>query len=312
MPAGNARRPREPLGDPPEDADLHAEEDGRQLSASIPDTVGAARRETARRLRAAGIETPDLDARFLIEGIARDQDRDSILDERQRAELAHVIRRRLAGEPVWRILGEREFWGLPFSLSAATLEPRPDSETLIETSLAWLGPRRSSPLSILDLGTGTGCLLIALLSECPLAQGLGVDASEAACATARANALRNGVADRSRFVVADWAGPLAAKFDLILSNPPYIPQRELARLAPSVRDYDPVRALDGGADGLDPYRRLASQIPLILAEGGLLVLEIGAGQEADVVAILAREGLVHRGSRADLGGHPRAICFTLA
>lgn len=247
-----------------------------------------------------------------MEGIAPGQGAEETLNPDQSAAFADYAERRLKGEPVWRILGEREFWGLPFTLSPATLEPRPDSETLVEAALGLLGPRRSQPLSILDLGTGTGCLLVALLNECPQARGLGVDASEEACRTARANALRNAVAGRSHFVAGDWAAALASPFDLIVSNPPYIPQQEVARLAPSVRQYDPVRALDGGLDGLDPYRRLAKQLPLILALDGLIVLEIGAGQEADVIAIMTGEGLVHCGSQTDLGGHPRAICFTLA
>ena len=228
------------------------------------------------------------------------------------ATIAAYAERRLRGEPVWRILGEREFWGLPFALSSGTLEPRPDSETIVEAALALIGPRRDEALSILDLGTGTGCLLIALLSECPNAEGVGVDASEDACRTARANAIRNGVGGRTRIIRGDWASGLAGPFDLILSNPPYIPKREIAALAPAVRQYDPPLALDGGDDGLDAYRLLARQIPAILARNGVVVVEIGAGQEADVIAIFAAFGLVHRGSRADLGGHFRAICFTLS
>lgn len=247
-----------------------------------------------------------------MEGIAPGQDAEVGLSGEQASRLVQFAARRIKGEPVWRILGEREFWGLPFALSSETLEPRPDSETLIEAALGHLGPKRAGPLSLLDLGTGTGCLLIALLSECPLAEGLGVDASEDACRTAWGNAVSNGVGERSRFLVGDWASALAGRFDVVLSNPPYIPQQEVARLAPSVRDYDPLRALDGGPDGLGPYRTLAAQLPLILAPNGLVVLEIGAGQEADAIAIMAQKGLVHCGSRADLGGHPRAICFTLA
>ncbi|POR53416.1 peptide chain release factor N(5)-glutamine methyltransferase [Bosea psychrotolerans] len=273
-----------------------------------------ARRNLAARLRAAGVETAALDARILVEAaMGENADLDALqpLDVAMLGRLDDFATRRLAGEPVWRILGEREFWSLPFRLSPATLEPRPDSETIVEAALGVLAERRDQAISILDLGTGTGCLLVALLSECKAARGVGVDLSEEACETAAGNAERNGVGARARFRQGDWMAGLSERFDLIVSNPPYIPAGDIAGLDASVRNYDPLRALDGGEDGLVAYRALAAGLPPRIAPGGAVVLEIGAGQEADVVAIMAAVGLIHRGSRRDLGGHPRALIFTL-
>lgn len=231
------------------------------------------------------------------------------MDDEALSRLSEFGARRLAGEPVWRIIGEREFWGLPFRLSPATLEPRPDSETIVEAALDALGPRRHDSLAVLDLGTGSGCLLIALLSECRGARGLGIDLSAEACTTARANAVKNGVGARATFREGDWTRGLDGGFDLVVSNPPYIPEGEIAGLAREVREHDPHLALSGGHDGLDAYRALARGVPRVLAAGALLVLEIGAGQEQDVIAIMAEAGLLHRASRSDLGGHPRALIF---
>jgi release factor glutamine methyltransferase len=237
-------------------------------------------------------------------------DRRATLDQTAQARLDGFAARRLAGEPVWRILGEREFWGLPFKLSPATLEPRPDSETLVEAALAALPERRDEALSILDLGTGTGCLLIALLSEFRMARGVGVDLSEDACATARHNAVLNGVAERTMIRQGEWTHGLSQRFDLIVSNPPYIPTAEIAALSRSVREHDPLLALDGGEDGLSCYRALAAALPGALAPGGLAILEIGAGQGPEVVAIMTGAGLGFLGSRRDLGGHERALVYT--
>lgn len=239
-----------------------------------------------------------------------DVDQRGPLDATARDSLSRYAARRLAGEPVWRILGEREFWGLPFRLAAATLEPRPDTETLVEAAVATLKHRRQEPLAILDLGTGTGCLLIALLSEFPRARGVGVDLSEEACATARGNAARNGVTERAVIRQGTWTQGLTERFDLVVSNPPYIATAEIATLSESVRDHDPHLALDGGADGLACYRELAALLPEALAPGGLAVLEVGAGQALDVVSIMTPAGLRHAGTRRDLGGHERALLFT--
>ncbi|AOO80781.1 peptide chain release factor N(5)-glutamine methyltransferase [Bosea vaviloviae] len=273
-----------------------------------------ARRNLAARLREAGVETAAMDARILVEAaMGENADLDPLqpLDAAMLGRLDSFATRRLAGEPVWRILGEREFWSLPFRLSPATLEPRPDSETIVEAALGVLAERRDQAISILDLGTGTGCLLVALLSECKAARGVGVDLSEEACETAAGNAERNGVGARARFRQGDWMAGLSERFDLIVSNPPYIPAGDIAGLDAAVREHDPLRALDGGEDGLVAYRALAAGLPRQIAPGGAVVLEIGAGQEADVVAIMAAMGLVHRGSRRDLGGHTRALIFTL-
>ncbi len=276
-------------------------------------TISGTRRKLAERLREGGSKSAALDARVLIEGVVGERDPDpfATLDAEAGARLEAFALRRLAGEPVFRIIGEREFWGLPFTLSAATLEPRPDSETIVEAALESLAERRQEPFSLLDLGTGTGCLLISVLSECHLATGLGIDLSLEACETARHNAVVNGVSDRAVFQQASWTTGLDRHFDLILSNPPYIPKGEIATLDASVRDHDPALALDGGDDGLAPYRIFARTLPDVLAPRGTVVLEIGAGQEADVIALMTEGGFVWRGSRRDLGGHARAVIFVL-
>lgn len=253
-----------------------------------------------------------MEARWLVEQLTGDfMELSSLIDAEVAARLEDAAARRLAGEPLWRVIGEREFWGLPFRLSPDTLEPRPDSETLIEAALETLGPRRHDPLAILDLGTGTGCLLIAMLHECPAARGVGIDLSTGACETARANASANGLAERAEIRQGAWTHGLEGRFDLILSNPPYIPSGEIAGLSREVRDHDPLLALDGGPDGLGPYRIFAQTLPDHLAPGGTVVLEIGAGQEDDVIAIMREGGFVWQGTRRDLGGHPRALIFAL-
>ncbi|MGL4728172.1 MAG: peptide chain release factor N(5)-glutamine methyltransferase, partial [Bosea sp. (in: a-proteobacteria)] len=223
-----------------------------------------------------------------------------------------MLARRIAGEPVGRIIGHRDFWGISFQLSPDTLEPRPDSETLIEAALEALGPRKNAPLTILDLGTGTGCLLIALMSECASARGIGVDVSIGALRTARANAEAAGVGKRCHWIASDWDAALSVKADVILSNPPYIASSEVAGLAPAVRVHDPMRALDGGADGLVAYRRLGQALPHLLADEGLAVIELGIGQEAPVSDLSEAQGLTVVSCRKDLGGVPRALMLRLA
>jgi release factor glutamine methyltransferase len=275
-------------------------------SPAAGDAVSDARRALARTLRQAGIADYTFEARILMEDLAGSGDK---LDAIAANRLRDALSRRLAGEPLWRVLGAREFWGLSFSLSPGTLEPRPDSESLIEATLHHLGERRQEAMNFLDLGTGTGCLLIAALSEFPQARGIGVDLSEDALATATGNAISNGVSERAEFRLARWDEGLTGRFDLILSNPPYIASDDIARLDSGVREYDPLLALDGGPDGLNAYRALAALLPARLAAGGRAVLEIGAGQEDQVRALMTAAGLRYLRSHRDLGGHSRALVF---
>jgi len=269
-------------------------------------TMSAARKGIVLALKRAGIADFTFEARILIEDLAGPGDP---IDEAAAIRLNEALARRLAGEPLWRILGAREFWGLSFALSPGTLEPRPDSETLIETALRHLASRRHEPLRLLDLGTGTGCLLIATLREFPQASGIGIDLSPDAVATATGNAVRNGVAERAAFRQGDWTAGIDEGFDLILSNPPYIGSGEIPALDRAVREHDPLLALDGGPDGLTAYRALAAVLPGHLNPDGLAILEIGAGQEEAVVALMRQAGLRHLDSRRDLGGHVRALVF---
>jgi release factor glutamine methyltransferase len=217
-----------------------------------------------------------------------------------------MVARRLGREPVSRILGRRGFWTLDLALGPATLDPRPDSETVVEAVLAAL-PEPRAPLRLLDFGTGSGCLLLALLVELPTATGLGIDRSLAALEIARANARAAGLAGRAAFVQADWGGPLAGRFEVIVTNPPYIPSGDIAGLQPEVADFDPRLALDGGDDGLDCYRALVPDIARLLAPGGVAALEVGRGQAAAVGAMLTAAGLESLGARRDLGGVERCV-----
>ena len=220
------------------------------------------------------------------------------------------MRRRLQGEPVARILGTKEFWGLPLRLSAETLVPRPDTETVVELALEMLraAPVPNHGLRIADIGTGSGAILLALLSELPDACGIGTDISAAALQTAHSNAAHLGLAHRATFIACDYAMALSGRFDLIVSNPPYVRSVDIAGLATEVRDHDPHRALDGGSDGLDAYRALIPQAAPLLAPGGVLVVEVGHGQSADVERLMVAEGLtLERPPKADLAGILRAI-----
>ena len=258
----------------------------------------------------AGIEGARLDARLLLEA-AFDWKPHALtlgtpaVSAEGLTRFDGFLTRRLAHEPVSRILGQRDFWSLPFRISPATLDPRPDSETLVQAVLD--RTERDAPLRLLDLGTGSGCLLIALLTERPNAWGLGIDRAPEAAAMAHLNAAALGVSDRVAFVAGDWTNPLAGRFDVILSNPPYIPLGDRAALAPDVRDYDPALALFGGADGLDPYRRFADTLQALLAPGGLLALEIGWDQGAAVQALLQQAGWHSVACLPDLGGRDRVI-----
>lgn len=267
----------------------------------------------AARLRAAGIDSDRLDARLLVAHVLDVPSHrvvthgEAVLDTDAGERLETLTRRREAREPMSHLLGEREFWSLPFRVTEATLTPRPDSEAVVEVALAHVD--RAAPLRVLDIGTGTGCLLLALLSELPHASGIGTDVSAAALAVARDNAhvLKN--ANRARFVETAWAEGIDGPFDLIVSNPPYIASSEIAGLEPEVARYEPPAALDGGGDGLDAYRALCRHLPSLLAPKGTAVFEIGAGQEDEVRQIAAAGGLRFVEWRCDLGGRPRALVF---
>ncbi len=277
-------------------------------------TVGAVRREWAKKFRACGIDSAELDARILV-GCALGLDRTALasadarpLGRDEEAAVATLAERRLAREPVARIVGRKEFWSLPLFVDASTLVPRPETETVVEAALAVVddaGPR-TRPLRIADLGTGSGAILLALLSESPSAWGVGTDVSVPALSAARENARRLGL-DRARFLACDMAAALRGPFDFIVSNPPYIASHEIASLAPEVRDFDPRRALDGGTDGLDFYRSIAAAAPALLTPGGALIVELGSGQSQAVAGLFAAGGLVPLPPRPDLSGIPRAL-----
>jgi release factor glutamine methyltransferase len=279
-------------------------------------TVEAARRALTARFRANEIDSAELDARILVgavlgldlTGLIAAANRALASDESKR--LDDLARRRLAGEPVARLLGYKEFWGLRLKLSAATLVPRPDTETVVELALEILRarPHQEKPWRIADIGTGSGAILLALLSELPAACGFGTDISAAALRTAHANAIHLGLADRADFIACDYAAALTGPFDLIVSNPPYIRSAEIGQLATEVRDHDPHQALDGGTDGLDAYRALIPQAARLLAPGGALVVEAGHGQSGDVQDLMTSEGLTVKGpAKADLAGIHRAV-----
>jgi release factor glutamine methyltransferase len=277
-------------------------------------TRRGALKEAVLLMKAAGLDTPVLDARLIVQhalGISWDTlylKDDQPLTAAERNRLESELSRRSAHEPVSRIVGRRHFWTLDLAVSPDTLDPRADTESLIETVVAAI-PERDRPLRVLDLGTGTGAILLALLAEYPNATGLGVDLSEGALAIARINAESHGLGDRAAFAAGHWTDGVAGPFDVIVSNPPYIDSGDLAGLPPEVREHDPALALDGGADGLDAYRAIIPAIPALLGTGGLAVLEVGAGQAESVTRIARQHGLVPAGRRSDLGGIERALSF---
>ncbi len=276
------------------------------------ENLGEALNAFAARFEAAGIESARLDARLLAahalgwEVAKIIAEKDFLPDAEQRRALDAVAARREAREPVAVIIGTREFWSLDFAVSADVLIPRPDSETLVEAALTSISERDSS-LRILDLGTGSGCLLLALLSEWPLARGLGVDISEAALSVAAANARNLGLDGRAEFEVSDWGDGVSGRFDIIVANPPYIADGEFATLEPEVARFEPRLALTGGDDGLDCIRLLAPRLGPLLAARGRAFVEIGASQSDAVTALLEARGLRVCKVHKDLAGHPRAV-----
>jgi release factor glutamine methyltransferase len=281
-------------------------------------TVATARHALAEMFRQAGIDSADADARLLI-AHALGIDRAALMTDGARAFSAGEVNaidalatRRLKREPVSRIFGHKEFWTLSLKVTPDVLVPRPETETVVEAALDAPLPMKQKKMRILDIGTGSGALLLALLSELPDATGIGTDISAAALEIARANAQRNALAARCTFVSCDIAAGVQGPFDLIVSNPPYIAHGEIATLAPEVRDYDPSVALDGGADGLDGYRAIAAQIRPLLAQDGRLIVELGAGQEPAVRALFTNSGLNVSVVKEDLAGIPRALSATVA
>jgi len=282
-------------------------------------TVATARQALAEKFRQAGIDSADTDARLLI-GHALDIDRATMMANGERALTAEETKaidalagRRLKREPVARIFGHKEFWSLPLQIGDAVLVPRPETETVIEAALDTIvrDGLRMEALRILDIGTGSGALLLALVSELPNALGTGTDISTAALTIARANAESLALASRCTFVECDIAAGLPGLFDLIVSNPPYVAHDDIATLEPEVRDYDPVLALDGGADGLDGYRAIAHEARRLLAPGGRLFVELGAGQESAVRALFTEAGLTVGAPRNDLAGIPRVLSASI-
>lgn len=273
-------------------------------------TVGAYLAEATTWLRAAGVEDARREARLLLaHATGRTPEwlfahPEAIVEPG--CEFSGLVARRARREPLSHITGMREFWSLSFRVGPAVLDPRPDSETLVAAALDRF-PDPAIPLRVLDLGTGSGCLLLAVLAERPAATGVGVDCSSQAAAIARDNARRLGLAGRTGFLVGDWGSAIRGRFDLVLCNPPYIRGDAIAGLAPEVAGFEPGHALDGGVDGFDAYRVLAGQLPALLAAGGIALLEFGAGQEAELPRLLAEQGIETLELRADIAGLPRCL-----
>ncbi len=278
-------------------------------------SVSEALQLIAQTFRAAGIDDADVDARVLA-GHALHLDRarlisqsDRVLEAREVSAISGLAARRLKREPVSRILGRKEFWSLALAITPDVLVPRPETETVVEGALDFVvrGGLRMEKLRILDIGTGSGALLVALLNELPNATGTGTDISHAALEAARINVTQFGFESRCSLIACDMATGVEGQFDLVVSNPPYIARGDIASLAPEVRDYDPMMALDGGDDGLTAYRSISADAKRILAQGGRLFVEMGAGQEPAVRELFTNAGLVVGIARNDLAGTPRVL-----
>lgn len=262
-------------------------------------------------LARGGVDTPDLDARIILRAVLGVSDSDFItgteikIESHERDRIKNMIERRLAGEPVSRILGEREFWGMAFRITPDVLDPRPDTETIIDSALKRFGA--NPPTKILDLGTGSGCILIALLHEWPQAQGVAVDVSESALEVAEENARRHKVDSQIRFICSDWDSNLNECFDLVVSNPPYIPNPVIANLDREVRNHDPILALGGGNDGLQAYKKIFSGLSKLMNLEGRGFFEIGYDQQSDVMRLAEESGLCVEGIHADLAGIGRVV-----
>lgn len=276
-------------------------------------TVAALLAEGARALAAAGIERPRFEARLLLEhatGLARERliaEPAARVPDAKMAAYRGLVARRAAREPMAYILGRAEFWSLAYAVAPGVLVPRPETETLIEAALRAF-PDRARPLRVLDIGVGSGCLLLTLLHLFPSARGVGTDTSAAALACARLNAERLGVAARALLVATPWAAGVAGPFDLVVANPPYIPTAEIAGLAPEVARFEPRAALDGGPDGLAAYHAILPDLPRLLAPGGAALLEIGRGQHEALIPLAEAQGFAVA-THADLAGIVRCLEF---
>ena len=283
-------------------------------------TLGDCLRDGQARLRAAGCDTPDLDARLLLAEICDRRPGEvhsassAVVSAAEAARFDAVLARRADGEPVHRIIGRRAFYEHDFLLSPETLEPRPDTEVLVEEARKAMAAivARGGRCVFADVGTGTGAIAVSLLALFDAAEAVALDISDGALQTARRNAIAAGVADRMLAVRANYLDAIGGPLELVVSNPPYIPHDDIAALSREVRDHDPLLALDGGADGLDAYRALATGARRIVRSQGLVIVEIGVGQEGDVAAIFAAEGFILDAATRDLGGVIRVLTLRLA
>jgi len=293
---------------------------GKQPALDLQDgmTLAQAARNTTQALQAAGIDGASRDARALVAAASRRPALDLIaypdadLNDAAAVRLEAMVQRRMRCEPVSRIIGEREFYGRTFQVNRATLDPRPDTETLVDAALEISAQEgfRDQPIRILDIGTGSGCVIVTLLAEFPSASGVATDISPAALAIAAVNADRLGVADRLELRQADALEGIDDRYSLIVCNPPYIPSADIASLARDVRDYDPVSALDGGSDGMQIFQRIAPRLQSVIGSGetpGWAIFEVGAYQASSVADILAANGLPACRTWKDLGGHTRCV-----
>ena len=289
------------------------------MADHLPDALGPLLRAARARLVAAAVDSPELDARLIVEhfsGTTRTRaiaDPMRLVDARAIAAIDAALRRRAGGESVHRILGYREFYGLRLSLSPETLEPRPDTETLVEAVLpfAKATASREGECRILDLGTGTGAIALALLSAVPQAIVTGVDVSEGALATATRNAEQLGLASRFKALTSDWFAKVSGRYHVIAANPPYIRSEDIENLQDEVRDFDPRVALDGGVDGLSPYRIMAAEAARFLEAEGRIAVEFGYTQRNEVTTIFSAAGYRQVGAFSDLGGNDRVLVFEL-
>ena len=285
--------------------------------SELPRTSGEALRALTERLRLAGVPSARLDARLLlahalaVDGTHVFSHPDRRLTEGERQRLEAIAARRERREPISHLVGRREFWSLSFIVTADTLDPRPDTETVVEAVLGGVADRKA-PLDILDLGTGSGCILLALLAELALATGLGVDASRAALKVAEANAQALRLDHRARFAFGDWGRGIDGLFDVIVANPPYIRDEDIGGLETEVAAFEPRLALAGGPDGLDCYRSLAPDVARLLRPGGVAALEVGQGQAEAVGLIMRNTGLTLLGVRPDLAGVERCVMLSRA